>query len=340
MRVLVVLCCVLLFAASAYAGAVEHRLHPIPLGASHADRSWEFSGLAWCGNELVFLPQFPERAGRGLPVATRADVLARLPSDNREVQGGPLSLGRLELDVAGVPGRIAGYEGFEAMVFSPDGAHAWFAIEARERGHMWAYVVRALRTEAGYALQPDTLAEVPLPVNARNMAVESLLLEEDHLLAFFEANGRNVVDAPVCWRYSLDLQTVEQLPMAHVEYRLTDVTQADADDTFWALNFYWPGERKVLQPAAEPNDMATPSTPDATHAMTVVVERAVRLRYTSSPDPKVERVPGPPVWFKLEHAPRNIEGVAWVQTSDADWLLMVTDKFPASFFGAARLPKD
>ena len=34
-----------------------------------------------------------------------------------------------------------------------------------------------------------------------------------------------------------------------IEYRITDVTEVDNQGKFWALNFFWPGEKKLLNPA-------------------------------------------------------------------------------------------
>jgi hypothetical protein len=39
---------------------IEYEITPIPLPKEQAEASMEYSGLAWCGKNLILLPQYPE----------------------------------------------------------------------------------------------------------------------------------------------------------------------------------------------------------------------------------------------------------------------------------------
>ncbi|MEZ4557094.1 MAG: hypothetical protein R2854_11710 [Caldilineaceae bacterium] len=69
----------------------ERDVWPIPLGAPANVAEQEYSAMAWYGDTLVLVPQFPARDDNALVTLARADVLAYL----RGELDGPLPTGRI-----------------------------------------------------------------------------------------------------------------------------------------------------------------------------------------------------------------------------------------------------
>ncbi len=291
--------------------------------------SMEFSGLAWWGDRLVLLPQYPERAG-GVFVVEKATLLDRLSGELRD----PIRPVPVAFDTGGLAQQIPGYEGYEAIVFAGDTVYA--LIEARHRKHMRGWLVQGHVDRAAnrIVLDPKSRRRLDPPVQLRNMAYEALALHHGTLHAFFEANGRNVNPSPASQAFTTALAPAPAFPTPPLEYRFTDATAVDAQGRFWGLNFFWTGEAKLLRPAAEP--------PETTPNNSTNIARLVPLRFSE----KRIHSDGPLLPLARGLFPSNWEGIARLEDAAARLpdgrpvrgVVIVTDKYPATRLGFVALP--
>jgi hypothetical protein len=225
----------LIFAAALPASEVAVRR--LPLAGPAAARAAEFSGLAWHGDVLILLPQFPKGALMALdkPVL-RAAVASAAPD--------ALTPRALPFDDGGLPGLIPGFAGYEALVVS--GGRVYLAVETEGFDcTMGAWIVMGRIDAAGaIVLELDSRVAVPLGAQRCNMSVEALTLHGGSLYAFEEANGRRVQATPRVHVYGLDLRPLRSIAGPLLEYRLTDATAADPDGVFWVSNYLWPGDSR------------------------------------------------------------------------------------------------
>jgi len=307
------------------AASAEQPITVVPLAGSDAGPvagpSAEYSGLAWYGDWLILLPQYPGRFQGGsdgaLLALARADVLGFLDGTSTA----PLEARPVPFSAPGVAADVAGFEGYEAIAF--DGDRAYLTIEAAPPGgEMRAYLLMGDMASdlSGLSLDPESRVTIPMPVQSGNKSYESLLLAGDQVLALYEANGLALSPEPAAEAFHLDLAPAGSLPFPQVEYRITDATALDAEGHFWAINYFFPGEPE-LKPAVDP--LAQEYGQGPTHAQYEYVERLIELEYTPSGIHLVDR---PPIQLALiaEDA-RNWEGIARL---DGRGFLLVTDKFP------------
>jgi hypothetical protein len=291
----------------------------LPLDSAFSRPSLELSGLAWHGDTLVVLPQYPARAGGDdgpqLYGIARASLQRALDDSTASINPFPIPLSTPDLD-----GHTTGYQGLEAIAFVDDRAYLLVESTAEGpgmRGHLLrGRVAPGLRT---LRLQPG--ADRPLPQQAAlpNTAYEALTTHADTVMALFEANGRRVNEAPRAVRVGPDLRSVGTVSFPTLEYRVTDATTLDAKNRFWVVNYFYPGDRDLLHPAVD--SLAQRFGTGPTHRRSAVVERLVEYRSTPR---GIRRTDTPPLWLELAADGRNWEGAVRF----GDGFLLVTDTFP------------
>ena len=295
----------------------------LALGGPAAQAAQEYSGMAWAGDQLVLLPQYPQRALYAVP---RAAILTALEGSSRET----LPVNTIAFDDRTVRAQISGFEGYEAIAFA--GNDVYLTIEARSSSGMRAYLLRGRLDEAGeqITLDANSLVEIALPVQIPTRAMEALLVTENTVYAFFESNGVSENDAPQNSRFTRDLQVLDPLPMLALEYRLTDASAADTQGRFWVINYFFPGDARV-----RPEDpLAEQYAPGSSHQRDAHVERLVPLQIGSA-GPEIV-APGI-LYLVLESGiARNWEGIARL---DDRGLLLITDRHPETLLAFIPLPE-
>jgi len=291
----------------------------LPLDSAFSRPSLELSGLAWHGDTLVVLPQYPARAGGNagpqLYGIARASLRRAMDDSTAPIEPFPIPLSTPNLD-----GRTTGYQGLEAIAFVND--RAYLLVESTTdgpgmRGHLLrgraAPGLRELRLQPGADLSLPQQAELP------NTAYEALTTRADTVMALFEANGRRVNNTPRAVRVDSALRPLGPVPFPPLEYRVTDATALDARRRFWVINYFYPGDRDLLHPATD--SLARRYGVGSTHRRSEVVERLVEYRSTPQ---GIRRTDTPPLWLELAADGRNWEGVVRF----GDGFLLVTDTFP------------
>jgi hypothetical protein len=289
--------------------------------------------MAWYGEWLVLLPQFPWFADGGqsaLYILPRQEVVDFL--DGRVA--GPLSPRPLPLDAPGVMVEIPGFEGFESIAFWQD--QVFVTVEADYGDDMQGWLLRG-------RIEPD-LSVLRLDVSSRavidpqtsfhNMSDEALVIQDTPqgpiVMSFYEVNGRLANHSPLVHRFDANLQPLEPLPLSHIEYRVTDATALDAENRFWISNYFWPGEVQVLLGRYS---MGSGLRAILSGATLRPVERLVELQLDED---GIRFTATPPINLTLgEGDSRNWEGIVRLEQRG---FLLATDRFPETLLAFVRLP--
>lgn len=286
--------------------------------------------MAWYGDYLVLLPQYPHRFGQGdgaLFVLDRAEIEAFVDG----ILPGPLTPRPLPVDAPGLRSHFPGYQGLESIAF--DGERVYLTVETKPTSAMMGWIVSGRVEPDLSALHIDVASaqEIPPQADINNLTDEAMVLwgsgEAASLLTIYEANGRLVNSSPVAHRFAADLTRLAPLPLSAVEYRITDATSADANGRFWAINYFYPGDVK-LKADSDP----------LLHLRLIVknlpqVERLVEFQIT---DDGVRFANTPPVYLQLLQADaRNWEGIARL---DERGFLLVTDAHPRTILAFVAKP--
>ncbi len=302
----------------------ERAVQPLLLAGPITDPDAEISGAAWCGDRLLLLPQYPERFGEGQGnlFAIARDVVEAAVKDGDKAK--PIEPQLIRLEAPGVAESIDGFQGYEAIVCRGD--RAWLTIEAETSQGMDGYAVTGTWNKNTLTIQPSPKLKFEAQTDVGNMAYEAILLHNEELVTFYEVNGAAPNPKATALVLDLALSSLKPVAMAPVEYRITDVTELDEQGKFWAINYHWPGSKKVL-PKVDP--IADAFGRGTTHAKSPVVERLVEFRYTGT---KIERTDTAPLQLELlggEKA-RNWEGIVRLGTQG---FVIVTDKYPDTQLG-------
>lgn len=304
----------------------EIEVQEIPLTGPAASRPAEISGMAWFGDTLILLPQYPERFGemdKGAVFALKKTAIVDFLIDH---SASPLEPFSIPFDDGGLNKEIHGFEGFEAIAFM--GEKVYLTIEASP-DKMKGYIVSGSiqKDLSGIRLDPATLIEIPLPAVLNNVSDESVLIYKDSIFTLFEANGKKINPSPAAPEFSLSLQPLGMLPFPNIEYRITDATPPDQNGNFWAINYYFPPDEMKLKPQGDL--LAELYGLGMTHRENLTVERLVQFHITKD---KIQLTDIPPVQLRLEGdiAPRNWEAIALL---DRGGFLIATDKFPHTILG-------
>ncbi|MEE8335058.1 MAG: hypothetical protein V3S48_01315 [Candidatus Neomarinimicrobiota bacterium] len=288
----------------------------IPLSGEAGDKSLEMSGLTWYGDSLILMPQNINWKSPAFYYLTKNEILKWIKGDKEK----SLSPKRLSLILPDFRTVIPGYQGFEAICFMDN--QAAILIESKSKQGMVGFLAKGYITGKPRELVIDAqLRTINPPVEIKNMAFESILYTNSKIMAFFEANGSEINTGPKVELFSTELKPMGSRPFPFIEYRITDVTAVDDRGRFWALNFFWPGEKKILNPGAD--IIAEKFGIGNTHKLYNHVERLIELQITPT---GIVLTDTAPVQLKLDREEsHNWEGLARL---DNLGFILVTDEYP------------
>jgi hypothetical protein len=196
---------------------------------------------------------------------------------------------------------------------------------------MMGYVVRgqvqpdlsAIRLEAG-SLTPNSPQ-----AQFSNQSDEAMLVDGQQVLTLYEVNGEGLNPQPHATVFNLDPHPQSSQPFPHIEYRLTDATDLDADGRFWVSNYFFPGDSD-LKPSRDP--LAERFGIGPTHRKSQIVERLVEFKRQDSQFVLSGRAP---IWLELraDGEARNWEGLV---RFPGGGFLLVTDKYPTTILGYVK----
>jgi len=297
---------------------IAHPITDIPLNGPLAAPQAELSGLAWYGDTLILLPQYPSHFNQQLFALNKQDIVDFLSGTNQSsLEPWPIPF----LD-QGITSQIAGFNGYEAITFVDD--QVYLTIETRQNTGPMGYLVSGsvapdlteIRMDPTYVTMISPQAELP------NMSDEAIVAVGDQLATLYEANGLVVNRDPVVHFFDrFALNQIGVLPLTTVEYRITDATALDNQGRFWVINYFYPKDL-ALRPILRERGAAGAIDENAQP-----IERLLELQFTTE---GVSRTDSPPLSLALlpDNIARNWEGIARLQTETLDGFLLVTDSFP------------
>lgn len=302
----------------------EHPVQLIELAGPVTAARAEVSGMAWCGENLILMPQYPDQyaqdgVGRVFSIP-KEQVAAYLAGEIAS----PIEPQQVLFDTDDLPLSLSGFEGFEAIAFVDD--RVYVTIEARQGTGMQGYLLSGTTTADCSAIQLDSETAVALEPQAdlSNMSDETIIYYQNDIYTIYEANGLNINPSPVAHCFDEDLTPFGDVPMAQIEYRVTDATMADADGVFWAINYFFPGDTKLI-PADD--QIAIEYGIGASHQNAEQVERLVAFEITNE---GIKLADLPPIYLELtSDEANNWEGLVRM----GEGFLLVTDEYPTTILG-------
>jgi len=305
----------------------ETAILELPLTGRLANPKIEISAMAWHGDTLVLMPQYPScTANKDAMCALtleRQDILARIDGNPE-----PLEAQELVIEAEGLAQSIRGFEGFEGLAIIGD--QVFIAVEARPSPiAMMGWLVPGTWTDQGIILRGEERIQIQPASGLLNKTDEALVGSADGLLTIHEINGSNHNPSPQAHQFGLDLQLKTKHAFPPIEYRITDGTQLDADRRFWIMSYQWSGDVS-LQIGEDPvfRQFGTGKT----HALSNGIERLIELQLT---DAGITTTKSLPVIFELGPASRNWEGLVRLGTRG---FLVVTDQHPTTILGFVPYP--
>ena len=298
----------------------------ILLTGEATERSLEMSGLARYNDYLILMPQYVNESKPRFYYLKKSTINDWL-NGNKEK---PLNPSKIDIIMPDYFNSIKGYQGFEAICFI--GNKAYLIIETKNNDSMQSFIVKGSMDIKNKTLiiDPEKKVEILLPVNIKNMGYESILKYKYRLMVLFEANGINVNSDPKASFYNSSLKQKGHISFPNIEYRITDATELDDQGRFWAINFFWPGEKKRLNPG---KDLVLNNTVKGeTHQEFEHVERLVEFKIDGK---NIYKTNSLPIQLKLNQNSRNWEGVVRMENKG---FLMIVDEHPRTILAFIKKP--
>ncbi|MEM7333012.1 MAG: hypothetical protein AAF490_13065 [Chloroflexota bacterium] len=307
------------------AQSLETAVQEISLAGPITDRNAELSGLAWYGDHLILLPQFPDFS-RGTPAIyaiPKTQILAILDGNNNQAIE-PIAI---PFENNGLGDSIRGFEGYEAIGFLGDTAYV--TIEASGGGMKGFLAQGQIEPDLSqFTIVNPRMTQIEQPVMLGNRSDEALLIVDETVVTFYESNGAAVNEAPIAHLFGPDLSIAGTVSFPHIPFRITDVTELDENGRFWAINYNFPNDRAIQ----EEDSLIAEYEEGPTHLNSEGVERLVEFQYSEE---GITRLDQPPIQLQLlDEDLRNWEGI--VRLDDRGFLL-VTDKFPETILAFVPL---
>lgn len=303
----------LFFICLCYSFSQEIKEKVIPLSGIITDPNQEISGLDWYKDNLVLLPEnlngfvfiIPkEKIVKSIELKSPAPILPEVNT----------------FKTPNYSKTIKGFEGFESIAFNND--KFFVTIEAKDDSGMKSYLAwgKIDRNSLNMTIHKDSLKEIKTPIQVKNMTYESALIYKENIILLYEANGRNLQSKITQPNISLLNHSISSIKFPNIEYRITDATKVDINNKFWAINYFWPGDKKRLKPSQDL--ILSKHKEGASHSQSEIVERLIQFKIEKN---KIISTSKKPIQLKLDKKSRNWEGI--VQLEDKGFLI-ATDKYP------------
>lgn len=302
----------------------------LPLDGPIADPLAEISGMAWYADDLLLLPQYPDRFGDdgngyifGL---NKKDILSYIQG----ATGNPLTPYLIPLITNNLEAMLNGFEGFEAIAI--EGDQIYLTVETKPAGMMGYLVSGKISPDLSHIiLDTSRLISITPQTELTNYSDEALLVFGNRLFSIYEVNGAALNPTPLAHQFDFSLQVLDPLAFPNIEYRITDATSVNEFGRFWGINYFFPGE-SALKPDADPLERQYGEGPS--HSRFETVERLVEFQFSYT---GIILSDTPPIQLELidDNHSRNWEAIARLEGFG---FLLSTDKFPETILGYIPYP--
>ena len=149
-----------------------------------------------------------------------------------------------------------------------------------------------------------------------------MVVNNKKVYALFETNGDNLIPNPYALSIGISGNEIQKHPITKINYRITDATKIDKNNQFWAINYFFPRDKKSLQPSKDLLIEKYGQGP--THRLSERVERLVEYKINKN---RIDLTDSPHIEIELEgeKISRNWEAIARYENKG---FLIATDKYP------------
>lgn len=292
----------------------------IPLLGEISARSAEISGMCWYGDNLILLPQYPSNfdSDSGKIFFLKKSLLLNSisNSDNAALEPDYYSVNSTDFDDLFRLG-----SGFESITINENSAY--FTIENMNGGKTETILIRGEIDSINkrIELKKESIIKDPTDLFIHNISSESILYYNNIIIPIFEVFGKNINKNPKVSVFNQNLEFIKKINFPNIEYRITDVTSVDEKGKFWAINYFYPGDNKKLNPAQD--EIILHHGLGKSHYIYDPVERLIQFQIRENEIVLTEQ---PPVYLELtKNNGRNWEAIA--KLNDIGFII-ATDTFP------------
>ena len=292
-------------------------IQEIELEGIIANPKQEISGMDWYNDNLFLLP---ENLGGYLFMVKKNEIHKQLSLKKRSIK--PI---KAIFNTPDYSKSIPGFDGFEAIAFYENSVYV--TIEADENGEMVGYIAWGNIDPISYEITilEKNIQKISTPIQIDNLSYESIIRHENNLLLLYEANGSNLRKDPYQLLISLNDFSSKKIKGPNIEYRITDATKV-RKNKFWAINYYWPGDKKNLRPSLDKLSKNKKTNSDQT------IERLVEFKIKRN---SISLTRKKPINLILEEGnSRNWEAI--VRFGESGFLI-ATDKYPRMILAYIKL---
>ena len=277
----------------------------------------EISGMDWYNDNLFLLP---ENLGGYLFMVKKNEIQKQL-----SLKKGSIKPIKTIFNTPDYSKSIPGFDGFEAIAFYENSVYV--TIEADENGEMVGYIAWGNIDPSSYEITilEKNIQKISTPIQIDNLSYESIIRHENNLLLLYEANGSSLRKDPYQLLISLNDFSSKKIKGPNIEYRITDATKVKKNK-FWAINYYWPGDKKNLKPSLDKLRENKKTNSDQT------IERLVEFKIKRN---SISLTRKKPINLILEEGnSRNWEAI--VRFGESGFLI-ATDKYPRMILAYIKL---
>jgi hypothetical protein len=300
----------------------------IPLSGPIALPEAELSGMAWYGDLLILLPQYPYRFPAGdagsLFALHRSEILDFIQGNTSEA----LNPIQIPFYAPGLETSIRGFEGFEAIAI--DGDQVFMTIEAHPNG-MMGYLVAGKIASDMSEIRMDTarLSQIQPQTGIPNFSDEALLVFGNRLISIYEISGGLFNPHPVAHMFDFSLQLLDTLAFPDIPYRISDATSPDDSGRFWAINFTLRGEVEATTSSGSLLDGFREEL-----SQFETLERLVEFQFSED---GIVLSDTPPILLALTGSQQNSNWEAIARLGELGFLI-ATDEHPDTILGFVPYP--
>ena len=289
------------------------------------DSDEEISGMDWYNDNLIILPENLN----GYAFATKkSDLDLRINNSDTSA----IKPKKINFNTPNYKKLIPGFDSFEAIAFR--GYEVYLTIEIKFPDSMSCLIARGHidAQTLDITIPEQNLTQINVPTYVDNMSYESLVVDKDRVIALFEANGDSLIKNPYAISINSSGNDIFKYQTSSINYRIADATRVDKNNRFWAINYFFPGDRETLKPGDD--ILASKYGEGLTHSKSERVERLVEYKIHNK---KVLITNNPPIEIKLEgeKTSRKWEAIARYENKG---FILATDKYPKPYTLLAYVP--
>ena len=304
---------------------VERTPTLLKIGGPMKNSDEEISGMDWYNDNLILLP---ENLNGYVFAIKKAELDSRINGNDTTT----IFPEQIKLNTPNYKELVPGFDSFEAIAFR--GYEVYLTIEIRFADSMSCLLARGHIDEEtlDITVPEQNLTVINVPTYIDNMSYESLVIEEDRVIALFEANGDSLLRAPYAVSINSSGNDIIKYPLSSINYRITDATSVDKKNRFWVINYFFPRDKKTLKPSNDTLSSKYGNGPS--HSKSSRIERLVEYEIKNK---QVLLTKSAPIEIELfgENISRKWEALARYGNKG---FLIATDKYPKPYTLLAFLP--